>query len=425
MNADQALGIIDQLLQTQDKSLSRIQEAVFNAAWQEKTYQEIADQIGYDGDYIREIGAELWKILSLALGTRVSKKNLISVLRRYQPEIAVSKNSVNPPVRPKIYQDWGDAEDVSIFFGRLIELSILEKWILADRVRAIAILGMEGIGKSAFAITLAEEIQTNFSHIIWRRAASSPLETLCTLLESLGSESIPNSINQALSQLIDYLRRQRCLIILDQVETVLLPSPNLQPTEYGEIFRRIAATQHQSCLIVVSRIQPREFVLLEGEKVRSHYLGGLSVDEGRELIQARGKFVATESELQSLVQAYDGNPMILNVVATVAEKFFNRQLAPILNLFEQEQWLPESIIQLLDCQFQSLSANEQQVMKWLSEIETFPILSDLMPSSSPIKSGYELLKTLETLQQQCLIEREGNGWRIPSVFKTYLQRIKN
>ncbi len=421
MNANEALVIIDQLLQTQGKSLSCVQEDVFIAAWQEKTYQEIADQIGYDGDYIREIGADLWQMLSTATGIRVGKKNLTSAIRRYQSEVNLQVDPGSAKTKAlstqATRQDWGDAEDVSIFFGRLTELSILEKWILADRVRAIAILGMEGIGKSALAITLAEEIQTNFTVIIWRRATSSLIETLEDLLKCLGSVSIPSSITQCLSQLIEYLQRYRCLIILDQLEMGLTISP-----EYGEFIKRIATTQHQSCLIVASRVQPLEFLLLEGEKVRSLYLLGLSVIEGKELLQSRGEFVASESEWHKLVQAYGGNPMMLNVVASAAEKFFNRQIEPILNLFDQEQWLPDGVIQLLDEHFQALSEPELQVMRWLSKLETFPTLPINMPKPLPIKSGYQFLKTLESLQQRCLIEKNDSGWRIPSVIKAYLLR---
>jgi hypothetical protein len=417
MNANEALVIIDRLLQSQGKNLSRIQEDVFMAAWQEMTYQEIAHQIGYDGDYIREIGAELWQTLSVATGIRISKKNLTTAIRRCQTELnlMVESNPKNKLADCAIRHDWGDAEDVSIFFGRLAELSTLEHWILAERVRAIAILGMKGIGKSALAITLAEEIQTNFKAIIWRRAAASLMETLENLLKCLGSTSIPSDVDRCLAQLIDYLRRDRCLIVLDRLETVL-------GLEYGEFLRRIATTQHQSCLIVVSREQPLEFQLLEGEKVRSLYLPGLSVAEGKELFHARGEFEASESEWQRLIQAYSGNPLILNVVASATEKFFDRKIAPILNLFEQEQWLPDGVIQLLDDHFRALSDTELQLIEWLSQLESFPIFSLNLPSTLPVKSGYQFLKTLESLQQRCLIERVEDGWRIPSLFKAYLHR---
>jgi hypothetical protein len=41
--------------------------------------------------------------------------------------------------------DWGEAVDVSIFYGRTAELETLEQWVVSDRCRLIALLGMGGI----------------------------------------------------------------------------------------------------------------------------------------------------------------------------------------------------------------------------------------------------------------------------------------
>ena len=50
-----------------------------------------------------------------------------------------------------IQQDWGEAIDVSVFYGRTSELATLEKWIQVDRCRLVGVLGMGGIGKTALA----------------------------------------------------------------------------------------------------------------------------------------------------------------------------------------------------------------------------------------------------------------------------------
>jgi diguanylate cyclase (GGDEF)-like protein len=74
MNSQEALEIINQILSPQ--SLSHIQELVFERSWNQKTYKEIAVDIGYDSDYVKEIGSELWQVLSHAFGRRVTKKNV-------------------------------------------------------------------------------------------------------------------------------------------------------------------------------------------------------------------------------------------------------------------------------------------------------------------------------------------------------------
>ncbi|MDY7016450.1 MAG: hypothetical protein SVX43_23200 [Cyanobacteriota bacterium] len=46
-----------------------------------------------------------------------------------------------------------------MFFGRNDKLLELEQWILEERCRAIAILGMGGIGKTDLSLELAKGIQ--------------------------------------------------------------------------------------------------------------------------------------------------------------------------------------------------------------------------------------------------------------------------
>ena len=45
-------------------------------------------------------------------------------------------------------QDWDNAVDTSVFYGREIELAQLWQWVVSDRCRVVALLGIAGIGKS-------------------------------------------------------------------------------------------------------------------------------------------------------------------------------------------------------------------------------------------------------------------------------------
>ncbi|MHC5757064.1 hypothetical protein [Nostoc sp.] len=53
-------------------------------SWLGRIYAEIAVQISYKDDYIKQVGSQLWRSLSQAVGEDVCKKNIQSVLRRYQ-----------------------------------------------------------------------------------------------------------------------------------------------------------------------------------------------------------------------------------------------------------------------------------------------------------------------------------------------------
>ncbi|MGC1394163.1 MAG: NB-ARC domain-containing protein, partial [Coleofasciculaceae cyanobacterium] len=65
-------------------------------------------------------------------------------------------------------QNWGEAPESGIFYGRTNELTTLEKWLLNDKCRLVTLLGMGGIGKTALVIKFAESNQEQFEAIIWK-----------------------------------------------------------------------------------------------------------------------------------------------------------------------------------------------------------------------------------------------------------------
>jgi AAA+ ATPase superfamily predicted ATPase len=135
-------------------------------------------------------------------------------------------------------QDWGDAPDVSTFYGRDGELLDLEQWIKSDRSRLVIILGRDGVGKTALCAKVAEKIQEHFDYVIWRslRNASSIQEILTVLIEFLSHKQeinqaegtppfkrrspfdLPESIDEKIYLLLNYLRFFRCLIVLDNTD---------------------------------------------------------------------------------------------------------------------------------------------------------------------------------------------------------------
>jgi hypothetical protein len=71
------------VLNKTNQHLSDIEMKVLQAAWEERTYDDMARDYGYSAEYLnKDVGNKLWKKLSIALGERVTKKNFKEALRR-------------------------------------------------------------------------------------------------------------------------------------------------------------------------------------------------------------------------------------------------------------------------------------------------------------------------------------------------------
>lgn len=184
---DEIVWIEAVLSQGKEKTLNDIQVLVVEKSWQGLTYQQIADEAGYEHDYIKQIGAQLWSQLSEALQTKITKSNLKTVLQR-QYHLQTRRNSVPSPLS-KCTIDWGTAADIPHFYGRDSEVSILKQWILADHCRLITVLGGGGIGKSALIIHLAQLLHDQFDVLIWRSLKTEPpfSDLLVEILSQLAS----------------------------------------------------------------------------------------------------------------------------------------------------------------------------------------------------------------------------------------------
>ena len=328
--------------------------------------------------------------------------------------------------------DWREAVDVPVFHGRRETLATLQSAVLVDRCRLVAILGMGGMGKTALVAKLTETIRSQFEYVIWKSLRNAPplREILMSLIQFFSEEqalSVPssNSTAHTITQLLAYLKRHRCLLILDNVESILLgpgQAGYYRPgyEEYGNLWRRLSEVAHQSCLILTSREQPKEISIFEGQQVRSIVLSGLSTGAGRALLSERGEFAGTDAEWERLVQHYGGNPLALKIVAAGIQTLMGGSLTDCLAQFDQGALLFGDIRDLLGQQFERLSALEQEVMYWLAINRELVSLAELQADMVYPASRRRLLATLQSLSRRSLIEAGSEGFTLQPVVMEYV-----
>jgi WD40 repeat protein len=430
MTIEEALELVEKAL---DKGcLNNVQELVFRQSWEGQSYEEIAKTSSYDLGYIKDVGSKLWRSLSQALGEKVTKHSVHKVLSRAanQRNQQLEQES-SCGLASTSQQDWGEAIDVSIFYGRNQELALLEQWLLHDRCRLIAILGMGGMGKTALSVKLAEQVQNEFEFLLWRSLGNAPpFEELATeLVQFLSNQQelqLPETVEGKTARLLHYLRSSRCLLILDNFESVLQGGSQtgqyLKDYEgYRHLLKSVGEVRHQSCIVLTSREKPKEIGILEGvtSPVRSLQLQGLTPIEGQPIFTDKGCFSSDRQDWLEIFEHYAGNPLALKMVASGVQELFDGDVTELLPYLRQGKLGFADINELLERQFNRLSEAEQQVMNWLAvnrEPVSLPELEADVVSGAITK---QLLGALRTLGQRSLIERSEKRWSLQPAVMEY------
>ena len=416
MTFEDALKLVTAVLAP--RSLSKLQIEVFRGTWSDYSYVKIALKLKHEYSYIKDIGSELWQLLSQEVGIKVTKLNLQEALMQY---VQLQQMHHDRPALPHQRVDWGEAPDVSQFCGRSAQLAKLEEWVM-QHCRVLAIVGMGGIGKTRLVTRLAQQLvdAEQFEVVVWRSLRQAPplRDLLADLMSAMAApavlgiapeQSLPLRIDAMMRQFLEQLRSRRCLLILDNVEAVLQGNelvgtyrPNYE--DYGWLFQQLGAGRHQSSVLLTSREIPAQISIQAGPMaaVRLLRLEPLSIEEGRSILAAKGLEVQKQlQQVQELIERYQGNPLALEIVATRIKELFNGNIAAFL---AQDILLFKDLHDLLAPQFSRLTSLERQLMYWLAikrePVSAAQLQTDLLPAT-PVQLRY----ALESLDGRSLIEK--------------------
>lgn len=436
------------------ENLTPVQEAIVTGVWQRQKYPQIAKEFNCSESHVKKEAAKLWEKLGEELGEDLNKFNFRSKLEkkhRFSQDsnfgccVQINEGSINigdewlhslkklqqrSPIPPDSPQnkarspiiDLTDAPELTSFYDRTSELSTLKQWILQAHTRLITVYGLSGIGKSAIALKLIEQIQTEFDYIIWLSLTNTPaLSTLQTELKQF----FGRSQQPPLPTIIDYFRSFRCLVILDDVQNIFKSSQLAGQyltgyEDYGKFFKQIATSSHQSCLILLSWEKPREITALEAvnRSAQTLHLQGLG-EQAAEIL--REKELADQEKWSDLIALYQGHPYWLNIIASTIVELFDGSVSRFLA--DKNDIYLGDLEPLLESHLERLSESEKKVSYWLATQNEAVDISQ-QPADSELSKS-EFWQAIQSLARRGLVEKVLVGGRskfqINPVFQQYIQ----
>ncbi|MFN6569912.1 MAG: NB-ARC domain-containing protein [Dendronalium sp. ChiSLP03b] len=437
--------------------LSILKIEILKYSWQNLTYSKMAQTFNLSQQHVKDTGYELWHQLSMVLGKKINKNNFPALMESWLQlssqdslKLLLSKVTLTESVislLPKdecqkpciqIYQDWGDKPEIDVFCGRISEITTLKRWIVNDCCRLLVVWGMGGIGKTYLSLKLASEIQDQFEYLIWRRLINAPsiTEILTDLIKFFSNQQelyLPDTLEGKISRLLHYLQEHRCLLILDNWETVIQRSMSLKGgvnnlyaekyleeyEGYNELLNRLGKTFHQSSILITSREKPQNIALMEGKKrpVRCFKLSGLNNLDGQKIFTELGSFSGSNEEWKKLIKFYKGNPLALELAAKHIIEVFDGNISSFL--IEGQKIFIE-IRDLLDWYFEYLSDCEKELMYWFA-INREPVtISELKEDILSPVFKENISSTLQLLQRRLPLENNSLAFTVQPVIMHYL-----
>ncbi|MCL1473161.1 tetratricopeptide repeat protein, partial [Argonema antarcticum] len=216
--------------------------------------------------------------------------------------------------------------------GRKEEVEVLQKWLANPNISTIAIQGLGGIGKSSLAAYLYKN--SGFAAKSWADVSQKPdfaafaEKTIPTLG---GSVTQTGDTTQLINDLLKCLRQKRCLLVIDNLETLLDEAREFPDSAYQQLFSRWLQQGETSTLLLTTQEQPK---LLQAES-NWYALAGMTPSDGAKLLQ-KLEIQGTVEELAAFAAIVDGHPLTLQLVAGFLRQYCDSRLSGVAELGLQQ-----------------------------------------------------------------------------------------
>jgi tetratricopeptide (TPR) repeat protein len=428
MNAEEALDFLEKLkLEKTGKYFEKLEIIILQELWQNQiTYLDIAKKHVYTENYVKEVGAGLWKKLSELLDKKVNKGTFKLIVERYWE---AQQNLVAREIQ---------TSSVNLnFVGREQQIAELNQLVLQG-AKIIVIQGKGGVGKSTlahnyFKINNFDVLQLRLGKEI--QNISSVESVVEEWLQREFHEEPARDFNINLERLRRKLQEKdrRIGISINSLETALDSSGQLIQSRrhYIQLLEILADPYVNS----VTLITTRESLYEPTVEVRRYRLKGLDEDAWRQFFQKRGIHVNRESPvIGEMCQAYGGNAKAMQILSGAILADFHGDIDTYWHVTKKsgDLLLERELKDLVTSQFHRLRKNNLAAYKLLCRLGCYRY-KDI--PSVPIEALLCLLwdvpdlarfRVIQDLQDLSLIEfHKGKYWLHSVIMLEAKQRLNS
>lgn len=349
MDAEAALAWVDSLVLTKTgERLSVLQRTILQQVWQGRKYLEIAEDRGYTEGHIKDIGSQLWKLLSKELGEKITKISYRTAIERY---LHSSDRKTLPSIQPKSNN----------FIGRSEAIAHLTT-LIENGSKAIVIQGEGGLGKT----TLAQQYLHQGFEVVLELLMAKETQNI-TSAERVVEEWLKQDLQQEsgvefgvnLARLKKQLQTRKIGILIDNLEPALDRQGQFisQHRSYVELLR-VLTDSLQAVVLITSRDR-----LCEPSINIEHYrLPSLTQESWQQFFSSRGTAIDIVT-LQKMHAAYGGNAKAMGILCGTIQADFAGDAIAYWQENQEDLLAPTDLKNLVSSQVNRLQSIDPQAYR--------------------------------------------------------------
>jgi hypothetical protein len=368
MNVEEALRVADAAVVAKTKEhLTDIQRFILRGAWQSQTYDEIAEACYREPQHIKNVGAEFWRLLSEALGEKVTKTKFRSALER-------RSHSATVPQPQEPAQEETPSKNTD-FVGREEAINDLDNFV-NEGAKVILIQAEGGVGKTTLAQKWFEH--QGLEPLLLRvgmtsQNIQSAEDWVRHKLLNDFQENPERNFLTMLEQLRVKLQTQRIGVLIDNLEPALINGEFIEPHQsyYVELLTVLAHPTVQSITLVTSREPLYEPGIIGFQTFHTYLLEELKKKAWEKYFDSQN-ISRNINALSETHRAYGGNALAMHLLSSDIRKESQGNLEVYWQQNHNDLLRHRSIENLIQRQLNKLSEDDPKAHELLCRLGCYP-----------------------------------------------------